>query len=98
MTYTNRAILPMTALVVTPTADYVDILSTENDGFRVPVNEKTLSITPGTGLLLEVTQGSTIAGLATAAAEPQWFFRKTDAVLEAEHQAFSKEVAARYGW
>lgn len=98
MTYTNRAILAMTALTITPTPDFVDIRSTESDGFRVPVNEKTLAIKPGTGLLLEVTQGSTVAGLALASAKPEWLFRKTDAVLEKEHAEFVAESKRKHGW
>lgn len=98
MTYSHRAIMPMTAAVVTRTPDYVDIRSTEDDGIRVPVNERTMEIMPGAEILLEVSEGSTIAGLALARDENDWLFRKTDAVLFEEHRKFVEKAHARWGW
>jgi len=97
MTYTQRATWPLTAEVITRTPDYVDIRSTESDGIRVPVNGRTMEIMPGAELILEVTNGSTIAGLAYARDENDWLFRKTDATLEEEHRQFVLDAKKRWG-
>jgi hypothetical protein len=57
-----------------------------------------MNIHTGDEILVEVTNGSIIAGLALTNNADDWLFRKSDEVLEAERAMFVKKAKIRWGW
>jgi hypothetical protein len=88
----------MAVETVEKTQNYVEIFSTTDDGVRVPMNPRTMNIHTGDEILVEVTNGSIIAGLALTNNADDWLFRKSDEVLEAERAMFVKKAKIRWGW
>lgn len=101
MEYSNRSTDTLTAATVQQVVGYggvlrVEIISTDNDGIRVPVNDLTSVIESGDELILETTNATIITGLAFANDPERWLFRKTDGEILYDFLRERDAIRARY--